>query len=191
MNREIKINFKKLRWARITGCAMAVILVGLAGFWWRSEATLATLKVREQSLTSQTVQLTQSIAALDKLKASNPELLKIVVPRALNVAQILTESQTLASSHHVVVTNLLVIPSQDPSPTSGIVNAFAALGDAANLRAYPIDVTVIGTKISVLSYVQSLTAGPNFTTITSVQFSLPSADRMQAVIAYDVYAESN
>lgn len=191
MKLSIPIRPDKLSGIQMVAILMAATVVGLFGFWWRTHAQVAGLERQVESLGTQAGQLNADITALSRLKSSLPNAAKIRVPASLNVAQVLTDGQKLATSQHVKVVSLLVNPAQDPPPSSGVVSAFQGLGLASTLHAYPIDVTVVGSRADVLRYVQRLTAGHDFATISSVQFSVPAPGRMQAVIAYEIYTQAN
>lgn len=191
MTRLAKFDLKSLSLVQIFAAAMVLLLMVLAAVWMTVAAGVSQLAATSSQLNREIPQLTQSIATIKKFQADHANLSTIAVPNKLNVSQILLQSHHLVTQYGVQLVGLSVQPSQDPTPTAAIADAFAKLSGAANLHAYPIDVTVDGRKSQVMAYIQGLTKGPDFATIISVSLALEKTSEVQAVIAYEVYAENN
>jgi len=191
MKTLLRFDLKSMSLAQIFAAGMVLLLLALAVIWLTLATEVNHLSATSSRLNEEVPQLTQSIATITKFQADHVGVSKIAVPTTLNVSTILQQSHRLVTRYGVRLMGLSVQPSADPSPSPSVANAFAKLSGASNLHAYPVNVTVDGSKAKVMSYIQGLTQGPDFATVMSVSFSLGNASDVQAVITYEVYAENN
>jgi hypothetical protein len=176
-------------WARLSILALFAVVAALGIGWWRVGTSLSTLQARETRTAQAVATVGRSLATVKTLEARSAHLLQVTVPRSLNLAQILTEQETTPRRYGVQVLNWATSPSQDPAPSSAVANAFGSLGAAFQLHAFPINVTVSGTRQAVLRYIAAIAAGRQFATITSVQFQSETRTQTVAAIAYDIYVQ--